>query len=129
MIRILLAEDDAPNRDMLRRRLERRDCLVTPAENGAEAVRLASAQEFDVILMDVAMPELCGWDAVRELRARGCPTPILMLSAHAFAEEQQQAAFHDVQGYLCKPLQMDELMQLIGEVTAERGETPRVTHD
>lgn len=129
MIRILLAEDDAPNRDMLRRRLERRDCLVTPAENGAEALRLADAQEFDVILMDVAMPELCGWDAVRELRARGCSTPILMLSAHAFAEEQQQAAFHDVQGYLCKPLQMDELMQLIAAVLAENSRTPGLAHD
>ena len=121
MLKVLLAEDDAANRDMLSRRLQRRDCLVLTAVHGLEAVRRAAQESVDIILMDIAMPELSGWEAVAQIRACDNRTPIIMLSAHAFAEERDRAQSYDVQGYLSKPIQLETLMELMHKLVGPEG--------
>lgn len=121
MLTVLLAEDDAANRDMLSRRLQRRDCLVLTAVHGLEAVRRAAQESVDIILMDIAMPQLSGWEAVAQIRACGNRTPIIMLSAHAFAEERDRAQAYDVQGYLSKPIQLETLMELMHKLAGPEG--------
>ncbi|MEO0351713.1 MAG: response regulator, partial [Cyanobacteria bacterium P01_A01_bin.15] len=85
MAKILLVEDNELNRDMLGRRLRRRGYDVTIAVDGAEAIEIASAQLFDLILMDMSLPVIDGWEATRRLKAQAHTqaVPIIALTAHA----------------------------------------------
>src|SRR5919197_5255493 len=89
MAKILLVEDDEMNRDMLSRRLERRGYHVVIAVDGGQGLRLAQSEAPDLILMDMSLPVLDGWQATRQLKA--APTtqaiPILALTAHAMASD------------------------------------------
>src|SRR4029450_9570187 len=93
MAKILLVEDHEMNRAMLARRLERRGYQVVIAIDGAQGVRLAQAEEPDLILMDMSLPVLDGWEATRRLRVLPATQaiPIIALTAHAMAGDQGQA--------------------------------------
>jgi CheY-like chemotaxis protein len=117
MAKILLVEDNEMNRDMLARRLERRGYQVVIAIDGDQGVRLAQAEEPDLILMDMSLPVLDGWEATRRLRALPATqaTPIIALTAHAMAGDREQALQAGCDDYDSKPI---EFARLLGKIQA-----------
>jgi two-component system cell cycle response regulator DivK len=115
MHKILLVEDNELNRDMLRRRLTSRGYEVIVACDGREGVRLALAASFDMILMDMSLPEVDGWEATRQLRAdpRTHATPIIALTAHAMAGDRDRAIEAGCDDYDSKPVDLPRLLQKI----------------
>ena len=122
MIRVLLADDHAVVRDGLRVLLEVQQDIqvVADAENGREAVRLASQHHPDVIVMDIAMPEMNGTEAALALRASVPSTKILILSMHATAEHIYRALQAGARGYLLKDSAGSEVVDAVRAVHAGR---------
>jgi two-component system, sensor histidine kinase len=112
---VLLAEDVPANQMLVCRALQRRGHKVEVARNGHEAVELATAQKFDVILMDVQMPGLDGLQATATLRGHDFSTrvPIIALTAHAMAGDRQRCLDAGMDGYLAKPLDLVQLVQTV----------------
>jgi two-component system response regulator len=112
MIRILLVEDNEMNRDMLSRRLEKRGFAVTIAVDGREGVTKALAEPYDLILMDISLPEIDGCTATRELRdaPQAAKTPIIALTAHAMAVDRERALDAGCNDYDTKPIELDRLL-------------------
>jgi two-component system cell cycle response regulator DivK len=117
MAKILLVEDNEMNRDMLARRLERRGYQVVIALDGEQGVRLAQAEAPDLILMDMSLPVLDGWEATRRLRALPATQtiPIIALTAHAMAGDREQALQAGCNDYDSKPV---EFARLLGKIQA-----------
>lgn len=115
MARILVVEDNEMNRDMLSRRLERRGYEVQVAVDGAEGVARATAELPDLVLMDMSLPEVDGWEATRRLRAdeRARAIPIIALTAHAMAGDRQQALEAGCSDYDTKPIDFTRLLAKI----------------
>ncbi|MCS6861423.1 MAG: response regulator [Abditibacteriales bacterium] len=112
MPKILLVEDNEMNRDMLSRRLERRGYQVILAVDGAEGIALARSESPDLILMDMDLPVIDGWEATRQLKAasetRGIP--IIALTAHAMAGERDKALAAGCDDYDSKPVELPRLL-------------------
>jgi len=112
MPKILLVEDNELNRDMLSRRLGRRGYEVEMAVDGAQGVAMALAGQYDLILMDMSLPELDGWEATR--RVREAPqtrhVPIIALTAHAMAGDREKAMAAGCDDYDTKPVELDRLL-------------------
>ncbi len=108
--RMLVVDDGPSNRKLIRLVLRRAGVEVEMAEDGQQAVDLAAAQSFDLILMDMQMPVMDGYTATRELRRRGLTIPILALTAHAMREDQAKCLEAGCSGYLPKPVQQDFLL-------------------
>ena len=123
MAKILLVEDDEMNRDMLSRRLERRGYHVVIAVDGGQGLRLAQAEGPDLILMDMSLPGLDGWEATRQLKA--APTtqaiPILALTAHAMAGDREKAVEAGCDDYDTKPIEFPRLLGKIQALLAQEG--------
>lgn len=117
MARILLVEDNEMNRDMLSRRLERRGHEVTIAVDGQQALDLANAQKPDLILMDMSLPVVSGWEATQKLKASEVTRaiPVIALTAHAMAEDEKRARESGCDDYDTKPV---ELARLLGKIDA-----------
>lgn len=115
MSRILLAEDNEMNRDMLSRRLSRRGYDVIIATDGDRAVALAQAEKPDLILMDIDLPIIDGYEATRRLRAAPATRhiPVLGLSAHAMLGDREKALAAGCSDYDTKPIDMPRLLQKI----------------
>jgi len=115
MARILLVEDNEMNRDMLSRRLERNGHQVVMAMDGQQAVDSASAEKPDLILMDMSLPVLDGWEATRRLKAEATTKdiPIIALTAHAMAEDERKAREAGCDDYDTKPIEMERLLSKI----------------
>jgi CheY-like chemotaxis protein len=122
MTRILIVEDNDMNWDMLSRRLERRGYQVTRALDGRDGVKTAQAQPPDLILMDMGLPVMDGWEATRVLK--GAPAtrgiPIIGLTAHAMAEDRQKVMDAGCDDYETKPLDLARLLVKI-ETLLNRG--------
>ncbi len=114
---ILLVEDNELNRDMLSRRLERRGYSVVMAVDGEEGVESARRDRPDLILMDMSLPILDGWEATRRLKADpGTRTiPIIGLSAHAMAGDRERALEAGCDDYDTKPVDLARLLGKISE--------------
>jgi len=115
MAKILLVEDNEMNRDMLSRRLERKGYQVVMATDGGQGVALAKTEGPDLILMDMSLPVLDGWEASRQLKA-GKDTkgiPIIALTAHAMAGDREKALQAGCDDYDTKPI---ELARLLGKI-------------
>ena len=115
---ILLVDDVAMNRDVIGSFLRHAGHEVIVVDGGQEAVRLASHQSFDLILMDLRMPEMDGLEATRCIRALPAPrgwTPILALTAHAFPEQVSECRTAGMDGHIAKPVQYATLMQAIAD--------------
>lgn len=110
-LRILLVEDNAENRDMLSRRLVRRGHSVEFAVDGAEAISMATSNLPDLILMDLSLPIIDGWEATRRLKAdpRTQAIPIIVLTAHAMVGDRQSAMAAGADDYDTKPVDFDRL--------------------
>ena len=93
MYRILLVEDNEMNRDMLSRRLEKRDYAVLIAVDGQQAVEMARSESPDLILMDLSLPVIDGWEATRVTKADDAtaPIPVIALTAHAMSGDREKA--------------------------------------
>ena len=115
MAKILLVEDDEMNRDMLSRRLERRGYHVVIAVDGGQRLRLAQSEAPDLILMDMSLPLLDGWEATRQLKAAPATQaiPILALTAHAMASDREKAVEAGCDDYDTKPI---EFARLLGKI-------------
>lgn len=115
MARILLVEDNDMNRDMLSRRLERRGFIVLIAVDGEEGVQLALRERPDVILMDMSLPVLDGWEATRRLK--NAPEtrriPIIALTAHAMSTDEQRAREAGCDDFDTKPIELSRLLAKI----------------
>jgi CheY-like chemotaxis protein len=113
MPKVLLVEDNEMNRDMLSRRLARRGFEVTVAADGREGVDIARREMPDIILMDMSLPVLDGWDATRMLKADGATRaiPVIALTAHAMAGDREKALECGCDDYDTKPIEMQRLLE------------------
>ena len=112
MPKILLVEDNEMNRDMLSRRLIRRGYEVIIATDGQQGVDLASTHAPDVVLMDMSLPVIDGWEATRRLKASEATKkiPVIALTAHAMAGDREQALAAGCDDYDTKPIDLDRLL-------------------
>jgi CheY-like chemotaxis protein len=115
MPRILLAEDNEMNRDMLSRRLVRSGYEVILAEDGGRCLAMALSEKPDLILMDMSLPVIDGWEATRRIRATPAlrAIPIIALTAHAMATDRDKALEAGCDDYDTKPI---ELQRLLGKI-------------
>lgn len=117
MARILIVEDNEMNRDMLSRRLTRRGFEVLIAVDGREGVSLARSGSPDVILMDMSLPVMDGWEATRTLKGDEATRsiPVIGLSAHAMVGDRDRAMEAGCDDYDTKPVDLKRLLGKIGE--------------
>ncbi len=122
MAKVLLVEDNEMNRDMLGRRLQRRGYEVIIAVDGAEGVAMAQRDRPDLILMDMSLPVMDGWEATRRLKAapETQAIPIIALTAHAMADDREKAMEAGADDYDTKPIELDRLLRKI-ETLLNRG--------
>ncbi|MCA9924482.1 MAG: response regulator [Anaerolineales bacterium] len=121
MIKILLVEDNELNRDMLSRRLKRRGYDVVVAEDGAAGITMAHAEAPDLILMDMSLPIVDGWEATRQLKAdeRTRRIPIIAQTAHAMRGDREKCMEAGCDDYTTKPVQMPQLVAKIEALLLE----------
>lgn len=110
--RILLVEDNETNRNLLVRRLSKRGFEVSIAVNGIEGVQKAQAEKPDLVLMDLSLPEMDGWEAMRRLRADpgSASLRIIALTAHAMAEDRRKATEAGCDDFDTKPVDIERLI-------------------
>jgi two-component system, cell cycle response regulator DivK len=123
MAKILLVEDNEMNRDMLSRRLQRRGYEVAIAVDGQEGIALARLEAPDLILMDMSLPVMDGWEATRELKAASATMsiPVIALTAHAMSGDREQAMEAGCDDYDAKPI---DLPRLLVKIEALLGKQP-----
>ena len=120
--RILLAEDNHVNQILAVRLLERRGHEVVVANNGREAVERVSKEHFDVVLMDVQMPEMDGFEAtaaIRRLEQNGAHLPIIAMTARAMKGDQERCLEAGMDSYISKPIHAEQLYRLLEEITSK----------
>lgn len=117
MAKILLVEDNEMNRDMLSRRLERRGHTIVMAVDGQQGVDLARSESPDIILLDMSLPVIDGWEAARRLKGEASTReiPVIALTAHAMAGDKEKALKAGCDDYDTKPV---ELPRLLGKIQA-----------
>jgi CheY-like chemotaxis protein len=115
MTKILLVEDNEMNRDMLSRRLIRRGFQVVFAMDGQQGIDLARSERPDVILMDMSLPIIDGWEASRRLKADDATrsVPVIALTAHAMSGDREKAIEAGCDDYDTKPVELDRLITKI----------------
>jgi CheY-like chemotaxis protein len=125
MARILLVEDNEMNRDMLSRRLERKGHEVAIAVNGREGIEMAKAGGYDLVLMDMSLPEVDGWEATRQLRAEPETEriPVIALTSHVMLGDREKALEAGCDDYDTKPIEFKRLMRKI-EALLDGGSKP-----
>ena len=118
MTHLLLVEDNEMNRDMLTRRLERKGFTIEAAGDGEEALRKIAASRPDLVLMDMNLPIFNGWATCRELRTNPETEtlPIIALTAHAMAEDEQKARAAGCNDYTTKPIDFPLLLAKIDKL-------------
>lgn len=123
MAKVLLVEDNEMNRDMLSRRLLRKGFEVVMAEDGAAGVARALSEAPAVILMDMSLPVLDGWEATRRLKADPATAhiPVIALTAHAMSEDRDKAMAAGCDDYDTKPIDLDRLLGKIAGLLAKTG--------
>jgi two-component system, cell cycle response regulator DivK len=120
MPKILLVEDNEMNRDMLSRRLEKKGFQIVMAFDGQQGVEMATSEKPDLILMDMSLPIIDGWEATRRIKGNDetKAIPIIALTAHAMAGEREKALEAGCNDYDTKPV---ELPRLLGKIEALLG--------
>ena len=123
MPKILLVEDNEMNRDMLSRRLERRGYEVIIAVDGEQGVEMARSESPALVLMDMSLPVLDGWEATRRLKGADATKqiPVIALTAHAMSGDREKALAAGCDDYDTKPI---EFPRLLGKIEAMLGKAP-----
>ena len=118
MTKILLVEDNEMNRDMLSRRLTRQGFEVSLAQDGARGLAMAQEEQPDLVLMDMSLPVLDGWEATRRLKADPATQdiPVIALTAHAMAADREKALAAGCDDYDTKPIELPRLLQKITDL-------------
>lgn len=126
MPRILLVEDDEMNRDMLSRRLMKRGYEVIIAVDGEQGVRMAGEVSPDIVLMDMSLPIIQGWEATRQIKSAPATAkvPVIALTAHAMQGDEEKARAAGCDDFDTKPV---ELQRLLGKIEALIGKMPEVS--
>jgi CheY-like chemotaxis protein len=112
-MKILLVEDNEMNRDMLSRRLTRNGYEIVIAVNGQEGVDMAVSAQPDLILMDLSLPVIDGWEATRQVKANPATAkiPVIALTAHAMAQDKEKAMAAGCDDFDTKPVELDRLLK------------------
>jgi CheY-like chemotaxis protein len=124
MAKILLVEDNEMNRDMLSRRLARKGYEVVIAIDGQQGIEMARSETPDLILMDMSLPVVDGWEATRQLKSapETQAIPVIALTAHAMAGDREKAVEAGCNDYDIKPIELPRLLEkieaLLGENTS-----------
>lgn len=126
MLKILIVEDNPDNADMLLRRLVRKGFQVTVAVDGRQGLSMAAAENPDIILMDLSLPEIDGWEATRRLKADAelARIPVIVLSAHASSNDRLSAFSAGCDEFEVKPLNFPRLLSKIETLTTLSGADP-----
>ena len=122
MSTILLVEDNEMNRDMLSRRLERKGYSLIIAVDGGEGIAKAHSEKPDLILMDMSLPVVDGWEATQQLKAAPDTQqiPIIALTAHAMSGDREKALAAGCNDYDTKPIELPRLLEKIEALLAAR---------
>ena len=122
MAKILLVEDNEMNRDMLSRRLQKRGYEVVLAVDGQQGVTLAQAEAPDLIVMDMSLPLLDGWEATRQLKVATTTRaiPIIALTAHAMSGDRERAMEAGADDFDTKPVELPRLLEKIEALLTRR---------
>ena len=123
MAKILLVEDNEMNRDMLSRRLERKGFAVVMAEDGRAGVAMAVSEAPDLILLDMSLPLVDGWEVARQIKAgpKTKSIPIIALTAHAMSGDRERALEAGCDEYDTKPVEFPRLLAKIEAILGPRG--------
>ena len=126
MAKLLLVEDNDMNRDMLSRRLARRGYEVAIAIDGAQGVEMARTETPDLILMDLGLPVIDGWEATRRIKAspETKHLPIIGLTAHVMAGDREKALEAGCDDYDTKPIELARLLEKIESMLGKKAATP-----
>ena len=118
MAKILIVEDNEMNRDMLSRRLSRKGFEVALAEDGASGVDMATSESPDLILMDMSLPIIDGWEATQKIKANESTSkiPIIALTAHAMESDREKALAAGCDDYDTKPVELPRLLDKINHL-------------
>jgi two-component system cell cycle response regulator DivK len=121
MSKILLVEDNEMNRDMLTRRLERKGFEVVIAVDGQDGVTMAASEKPDIIIMDLSLPVMDGWEATRRIKASSATQsiPVIALTAHAMAGDEQKALEAGCDDYDTKPVVFKHLLGKIANYISD----------
>lgn len=121
MIKILLVEDNEMNRDMLSRRLQRKGYAVVTAVDGASGVSIAQTELPDLILMDMNLPILDGWEATKQIRSntQTGKIPIIAQTAHAMSGDREKCLAVGCDDYIAKPVEFQQLLVKIERLLTE----------
>jgi len=121
--KILLVEDNEMNRDMLSRRLGKKGYEVVIAIDGAQGVAMARAEMPDLVLMDMSLPVMDGWEATRQLKSDEAMKhiPVIALTAHAMSEDREKALAAGCDDYDTKPIELPRLLVKIEELLKVKG--------
>ena len=124
MVKILIVEDNEMNRDMLSRRLARRGYEIILAVDGSEGIAAATTESPDLILMDMSLPVIDGWEAARRLKAEPLTRaiPVIGLTAHAMAGDRDKVLEAGCDDYDTKPVELPRLLQKIETLLGRTGE-------
>mgnify|MGYP000085457630 FL=1 len=125
MALILLVEDNEMNRDMLKRRLVKRGYEVEVAVDGPSGLAAAQTGRFDLVLMDMSLPGLNGWEATTELKANPdhAKIPVIALTAHAMESDRQQALDAGCDEYETKPVELKRLLEKMNRLLGDKAVT------
>jgi len=126
MPKILLVEDNEMNRDMLTRRLEKRGFTLVIAVDGAAGIAQAKAERPDLILMDMSLPVIDGWEATRLIRADPeiAATPIIALTAHAMSSDREKCLAAGCNDFDTKPVELPRLLGKIDDLLKKTAPPP-----
>ena len=118
MPKILIVEDNEMNRDMLSRRLTRKGFNVVIAEDGARGVEMAKDESPDLILMDMSLPVIDGWEATQQIKANDAlnNVPVIALTAHAMDSDREKAIAAGCDDYDTKPVELPRLLDKINNL-------------
>jgi two-component system, cell cycle response regulator DivK len=126
LAKILLAEDDDMSRDMLSRRLARRGYQVVTATDGEQAFRLAGSEAPDLILLDMSLPVVDGWETARRIKAEpgSRAIPVIALTAHAMAGDRERALAAGCDDYDNKPVELERLLGKMAALLKDKAPGP-----
>ncbi len=122
MPKILLVEDNELHRNMLERRLTRRGFEVVTAVDGSEGVSKASTESPDLILMDMILPVIDGWEATRQIKAAHGTIPVIALTAHAMTGDREKALAAGCDDYDTTPVELSRLLDKINALIETRAQ-------